>query len=214
MPLVGKMLELQYSPEGLPLGLAVSQGFALHLFETPSPSQGFKRMPPESDAKRYYDEFAIAGKKFLVLIEASTPPNLYLDGNRNGDLTDDPGPFAGEGPGVVPNHYTLELPYDGERQTVPYRLWMFSSRMGGVRFYAKCSRQGLLTINDKTYKVVLFDANADGDYSNDPLVIDVNNDGKAGEDEKLVPGRSISIDGTTVKLMNIARSGRRVFLQY
>ena len=110
--LVGTPVELHYSPEGFPLALSTSQGSALHLFDTPSPSQGFKKMPPESGATRYYDEFSIAGKKFLVITEVSNPPNLYLDANLNGDLTDDMGPFAGENPQLIPNFYTLQLPYD------------------------------------------------------------------------------------------------------
>ncbi len=214
VPLGGKLLELQYSPEGFPLGLSTSQGFALHLFETPSPSQGFKKLPLESGTKRYYDEFSIAGKKYLVVTEASNPPTFHLDANRNGDLTDDAGPFTGEGPGLMPNHYTLQLPYDGEEELTPYRAWMFVSRMGGVRFYAKCHWKGLLTIGNNTYKVVLFDGNADGDYSNDPAVIDVNDDGNAAADEKLVPGKSMSIDGTLVKLVAISPSGRWIRLQY
>jgi len=115
---------------------------------------------------------------------------------------------------VVPNHYTMQLPYDKEEDLTPYRMWMFLSRMGGVRFYSACHWHGLLTIKDNTYKVVLFDGNADGDYSNDPAVIDVNNDGKAAEIEKLVRGKSVSIDGTLVELVAIAPSGRWVQLMY
>lgn len=212
--LVGNLLPLEYSPEGFPLGLATSEGRALHLFDTPSPDQGFKRMPPESGAKRYYGEFVIAGRTYLVVAEGTSPPRIYFDGNRNGDLTDDPGPFVGEGPAVVPNHYTFELPYDREEDLTPYRMWMFMSRMGGVRHYSACHWHGLLNIKENARKVVLFDANADGDYSNDPAVIDANNDGKAGIDERLTPGATISVGGTTVKLTAIAPSGRWVMLQY
>ncbi len=208
------VVELQFSREGFPLGLSVSEGFALHLFETPSPSQGFKKLPPETDSKRYDDEFRIGGQTYRVLTEASNPPQLYLDGNRNGDLTDDPGPFVGEGPSVAPNHYTLELPYKGEDKGVPYRIWIFPSRMGGIRFYPKCYWRGELVINGKTYTLIMFDANSDGDYSNDPLIIDINDDGKADETEKLKPGQSLDIDGTTVKLLAIAPSGRWVRLEF
>ncbi|MFH0824541.1 MAG: zinc ribbon domain-containing protein, partial [Pseudomonadota bacterium] len=162
----GSLIYLQFSGDGFPLGLSVSEGSGIHLFDTPSPDQGFKKLPPETEAKRHYDQFTVAGRTFLVLTEESKPPKFYLDANGNGDLTDDPGPFVGEGPNLVPNHYKLLLPYRGEKRGVPYRVWMFPSRMGGVRFYPKCHRHTLIEINDQDYPVVLFDGNADGDYSN------------------------------------------------
>jgi hypothetical protein len=211
----GELLELGLVPKGFPLGLSVGQGSGgIHFFETPDPNQGFKKFPPETDAKRYYDQFTIADQTFLMITEASNPPKIYLDANRNGDMTDDPGPFEGEGPNAAPNHYTLEFPYKGEEIAAPYRLWLFPSRMGGIRFYPHCYWLGQIEINGASYKVVTFDGNADGDYSNDPLIIDVDNDGKAADSERLKPGQSLAIDGTEVKLLGIAPSGRWVRLQY
>ena len=149
-----------------------------------------------------------------MITEASNPPKIYLDTNRNADMTDDPGPFLGEGPAIAPNHYTLELPYTGEETAAPYRLWLFSSNMGGTRFYPKCHWVGRIEINGNPYTVITFDGNADGDYSNDPLIVDVNNDGKADDSERLVPGESLTIDGVEVKLLAIAPSGRLIRLQY
>lgn len=211
-PLAGRFYELEYSEKGFPLGLSVSQGFALHLFETPGQDQGFKKLPPESGAKRYFDEFSIAGGKYLVITEASDPPKMYLDANKNGDLTDDPGPFTAEGPRTLPNHLTVLLPYKSEKEPTPYRMWLFASRMGGVRFYPKCHRHGMLNVNGRDYRMVLFDASSDGDYSNDPLVIDVDDDGKTSAGEKLKPGEKLNVDGTEIKLVSIAPSGRRVRL--
>jgi hypothetical protein len=211
----GQLLELEFSPEGFPLNLPVFDGSGgIHFFETPDANLGFKELPPETDAKRYYDEFTIAGRTFLMVTDATNPPKIYLDTNRNGDMTDDPGPFLGEDPAVVPNHYTLELPYTGEETTAPYRLWLFSSNMGGIRFYPKCHWVGQIEINGNPYTVITFDGNADGDYSNDPVIIDVNNDGKADDSERLNPGESLTIDGVEVKLLAIAPSGRLVRLQY
>lgn len=211
----GKLIELKFASEGFPMGLSVSEGSGgVHFFETPDPNQRFKKFPPETGAKRYYDQFTIAGQTFLMITEGSNPPKIYLDTNKNGDMTDDPGPFAGEGPDAAPNHYTVGLPYKGEETPVPYRLWLFPSRMGGIRFYPKCYWEGQIEVNGNTYKVVTFDGNADGDYSNDPLIIDVDNDGKAADSERLKPGQSISIDGIEVKLLAVAPSGRWVRLEY
>jgi hypothetical protein len=211
----GELLELELVPQGFPLGLSVTQGSGgIHFFETPDQNQGFKKFPPETGAKRFYHQFTVAGHTFLMITEVSNPPKIYLDANRNGDMTDDPGPFEGEGPNAAPNHYTLEFPYKGEEIPAPYRLWLFPSRMGGIHFYPHCHWLGQIEINGNAYKVVTFDGNADGDYSNDPLFIDVDNDGKAADSERLMPGQSLTIDGTEVKLLGIAPSGRWVRLQY
>lgn len=203
----GTPIELRYVPEGFPLGLSVSQGFALHLFETPAGNQGFKTLPPDSGHKRYYDEFTIAGQSHLTITEESTPPRFYFDENRNGDLTDDRGPFTAEKEGLLPNHFTIQIRYDAEKVVAPYRLWLFGSTMGGVRFYPVCHWQGQLTINGSSYPLVAFDGNADGDYSNDPLLIDANDNGKADDGELLQPGGKITIDGKLVTLVAISPSG-------
>lgn len=203
-------IELTPAPEGFPLGLGTSEGFALHLFDTPSASQGFKKFPPESGSKRHYDEFTLAGQAHLVITEESSPPRLYFDENRNGDLTDDRPPAEGEKPGLIPNHYSIHILYPEEKVVAPYRLWLFGSNMGGVRFYPACHWQGTVTVKGVPYPVVAFDGNSDGDYSNDPVVVDVNRDGKAGEDEKLTPGKGIDIEGEQVRLISVSRSGLTV----
>lgn len=204
------VVALTYVAEGFPMGLSTSQGFALHLFDTPSASQGFQKLPPDTGAPRHYDEFRIAGATFRVVTEETDPPRFYLDANRNGDLTDDPGPFVGERRALLPNFYTLKIPYPKENLSADYRLWIFPSRMGGTRFYAACHTSGELALPEsgKGYRVVLFDANADGDYSNDPLVVDVNGDGRAQDGEKLTPGKTLRLDGGEVRLKAIAPSGR------
>jgi len=206
----GIPIELEPSPEPFPLGLSVSQGFGLHLFDTPSPNQGFKKMPPESGAKRHFDEFTIAGKAHLVMTEESNPPKFHFDENRNGDLTDDRPPALGEKPLLIPNNYSIHIRYDDEKVVAPYRFWLFGSNMGGVKFYPVCHWHGTLTVKEKPYNVVAFDGNADGDYSNDPVVIDVDGNGKADEGEKLIPGKSVTIDGEQVLLVSISRSGLTV----
>jgi hypothetical protein len=210
----GKKIGLSYSPKGYPFGLSVSQGSGPFFFKTPDPSQGFKKTPPETGLQRYYDIFKIAGQKFRLLTEQSSPPKMYLDANGDGDLTNDPGPFIGESPKVTPNHYPLKLPYKGEPENVPYRIWLFSSRMGGTGFYPKCHWHGKVMINDVGYKLILFDQNSDGDYSNDQLLIDVDNDGKASEEEMLKPGQTYKVNGTDVKLISIAPSGRWARLDF
>lgn len=206
----GTAIELTPVPEGFPLGLSASEGFALHLFESPSASQGYKKFPAETADKRYYDEFTLAGTTYLVITEASTPAKIYFDENRNGDLTDDRPPAVGEKPGLLPNHYTFMVRYPQEKVIVPYRFWAFGSNMGGVRFYPACHWSGTLNVSGNDYPVVAFDGNSDGDYSNDPVVVDVNRNGKADEGEKLLPGADVTVEGTPVRCISISPSGLTV----
>ena len=206
----GGAIELTPSPDGFPLGLSTSEGSALHLFDTPSPDQGFKKFPPETGSKRHFDEFTIAGQKHLVITEESDPPKFYFDENRNGDLTDDRPAALGEKPGLLPNHYSIQILYQEEKVVAPYRLWLFGSNMGGVRFYPACHWYGTLTVRGTPYRIVAFDGNSDGDYSNDPLVIDANHNGKAEDEEQLLPGASISVEGEQVQLLSVSRSGLTV----
>lgn len=210
----GTPLELAYVPEGFPMGLSVSQGFALHLFETPGASQGFKKMPPESGRKRYYDEFTIAGHNHLVITEEGTPPLIHFDENRNGDLTDDPrGPFPGEKEQLLPNNYSIQIRYDDEKVIAPYRMWLFGSNMGGVRFYPSCHWKGSIDVGGARYNIVAFDGNSDGDYSNDPVVIDANGNDKADEGEVLQPGQALRVGGKEVTFVRVSPSGLTVYLQ-
>lgn len=207
-------IEMEYVPEGFPLGLSVGQGFALHLFETPSDKQGFRKMPPDAGFKRYYDEFTLAGKSHLVITEESKPPRLYFDENRNGDLTDDRGTFSAEKEGLFPNHYSIQIRYEDEKVVAPYRMWLFSSNMGGVRFYPVCHWRGTLALEGRSYSMVAFDSNADGDYSNDPVAIDLDGNGKAGDDERILPGQSVTVEGKTVTLVAVSPSGLTVRLKW
>lgn len=81
----GTAIELEPSPDGFPLGLSVSEGFAMHLFDTPGANQGFRKFPPESGSKRHYDEFTLVGKVHLVIRSVSSRPRagaLYPGGRR------------------------------------------------------------------------------------------------------------------------------------
>lgn len=211
--LKGQEILLDYVPEGFPLGMSTEQGFALHLFE--QPTDEFKRLPPAGDAARYYDTLEIAGRSFLVITEASDPPQIWLDANGNGDMTDDPGPFPAEREGgVVPNFYALELPAREGGDSFPYRLWIFPSNQGGTRFYAGCHMAGELLLGEKAYPMVLFDGNANGDYADDPVAVDIDGDGKIQDEELLRVGGTLDVGGVPVTLESVSASGRAVRMSY
>lgn len=212
-PRTDRVIPMSYAAEGPPLGLASVEAFGLHLMGRPSPYLPFTKMPP-GEGHRYYDQFSIAGSTFLVITERSEPPKLYLDANGNGDMTDDEGPFLGEDREFLPNSFTLRVPYPKEKVVEEYRLWMFQppGGNGSSRFHPACHRVGELDLPTmrEPFSLVLFDADADGDYSDDPLVIDLDRDGAAQENEKILPGRSITFGGIELRLKAVAPSGRSV----
>ncbi len=209
------LLDLDYVPEGFPMGLSTGQGFALHLFETPDASTPIRELPPDTGAARTYDRFGIAGGSFLTVTEATSPPRIHLDANGNTDLTDDPGPFPGERPGaVVPNFYALELPDPEGGEPFPYRLWIFPSPQGGTRFYAGCHMAGELRLGGEAYVLVLFDANANGTYADDGVAIDADGDGTAQDGECLPPGGRMDLGGRTILLRGVSASGRQLRLAF
>lgn len=214
-PTDGEEIPLSYVPEGFPMGLSTTQGFALHLFGQPGSEFESAELPPETGAARTYDRFSIAGAELLTLTEATSPPLVWLDTNGNGDLTDDAGPARGEKEGgVVPNFYTLQLPAPAGGEGFPYRLWIFPSNTGGTRFYAACHMAGELELDGETLKLVLFDADADGAYSDDPVGIDADGDGKLSDSEMLRKGATRELNGTPVTLQAVSADGRSIRLKH
>lgn len=209
----GTAMELSYVPEGFPFGLSVSQSTLGHLFETPGGSQKYTKMPPDSGAKRFYDDFTIGGATHLLITEESKPLRMFFDENRNGDMTDDRGPFTAEKEQFLPNHISIQIRYPKEKLVTPYRLWLFGSNMGGVKFYAACHWRGALDVDGAKYTMVAFDGNADGDYANDPLIIDANGNEKEDTGERLMPGQSMTVGGKKVTLSSVSPSGLTVRLR-
>ena len=210
----GEEIPLQHVPEGFPMGLSASQNFALHLFEQPGPEFDHAELPPETGSSRTYDRLSIAGGEFLAVTEASSPPRIWFDTNGNGDLTDESAPSRAEKEGgVVPNFYTLQLPSRSGGESFPYRLWIFPSQQGGTRFYAACHMAGEIELGGETAKVVLFDGNADGDYSDDPVGIDADGDGKLSDSELIRKGETRELNGIPVTLQAASPDGRSVRLK-
>lgn len=201
-------LELHYVPSEVPMGLSTSEGGG-PFFDTPDANTPLK-LPPD-DGKRTYGVMTIGGKDLAAALESGDQGKLWLDGNGNGDLTDDGAPITGEAQGVLPNHYTL--PLGDPPGSAPYRLWMFESRMGGVKYYAAGHWAGTFPLL-ADYPVVLFDGTADFDYANDPVVIDFNRDGKADETEMKTVGQFFELQGRRMTVSAIDPNGKSVTFSY
>lgn len=201
-------VRMEYVPEGFPLGLSTLNGRGASLAE--APDAAYRVLPPRQ-ADRTFGAFYLGEKTHLAVLESASggkPARLYLDLDADGDLTDDPGPFSPEGDASIPAFYTIRLPSSSGTPGAPYRLWWFPSNMGGTAFYAACHQAGRFPYGD--LPMILFDANADGDYANDPLYIDWNQDGRAAPTEAYLAGEPIPVGTGFVRCTFIARGGEEV----
>ncbi len=201
---------MAYVPEGFPLGLSTQNGRGASLAELPDEEY---RVLPARTGERMFGSLWFGEKTLLCVLNLggkNTPAQLYLDRNGDGDLTNDPGPFSPEGEGSIPAHYTIELPWADEKgaEATKYRMWWYPSNMGGTAFYAACHRSGRFPYGD--VPMVLFDANADGDYANDALYIDWNRDGTAAPTEAYLMGEPIPVGSGHVRCVTISHGGSEV----
>ena len=190
-----------------------------------------------------YGTIAIAAAgagKFLVLLDEpeGKPARLFFDTNGNGDLTDDPPvkweahEVAGEGGkkyqqyggSAVLNLGTAVAPYLVTLGT--YRFDKTDPRRAAQKdflfYYRDYATEGQMKLGDKTYRVVLNDANATGDFrgkaltaagadqagSGVSLMIDVNGNGKFDQRGETYDVRKpFNLGGTTYEVVNVARNG-------
>lgn len=214
------VVSLSYVAQGQPLGMAARHKAAGGpRLDTEAPRE-MRNVPPATSATRYWGQLQLGSpekpNQFVLFIDdAESPPlRMYLDANQDGDLGNDPGPVANQGTGAFACVLDLKLSYPGVADLHSYRMWFFingySWRTQGCNFYSRCHRRGTLTVAGRKLPLVLFDNPADGDYSNDPLVVDLNGNGKAEEDEKFWPGDVIG--DTRLRLKSISPAGDRVEL--
>lgn len=197
--------EMTFTTGGFPMGLSTGQSDGFCFFG--QPEQGMKILPSDLPKSAVYGTIAFAGRSFLAIMVEGASAKFYLDANGNGDLTDDSGPFRGGEGAILPNLYHLEIPYDDG--PAPYDMWFFESRMGCPKFYAKSYWVGKVPAGE-ALPMVVFDANADADHSNDALVIDIDRDGEADENEAFKVGQEVVAPGVRMTLDSISPSGRTV----
>ncbi len=106
---------------------------------------------------------------------AISPDRIYIDGNRNGDLSDDgdgspiSSRFIKKQEAFYGYHGSLQLPliYEGEVQTHLYSISLWCSKAGKVsslRFSRSSWLEGTGTISGKAVRVALFDDDNDGHF--------------------------------------------------
>jgi thiol-disulfide isomerase/thioredoxin len=119
--------------------------------------------------------------KYLVIVDEpdGKPARLFIDANRNGDLTDDPAAEWKQKPykGVESQEFTqyegggsVEL---GDANAFPVRLGMYrfdkndagrAALKNVLLYYCDYAREGTVELGGKTYKAMLTDDRCSGDF--------------------------------------------------
>jgi thiol-disulfide isomerase/thioredoxin len=185
-----------------------------------------KKLPSKLAAPRYavLPVASEGGRKFHVIVDepAGADAVLYVDANGDGDLTNDPpaewkATRDAKGYATWMGGATVSLAAGGE--TVDVRLGMYRfdpadpSRQqlkNTLLYYRDYARQGTLVIGDRSYRVLLVDEKATGDFRTGEvaLLVDLNADGRfTTPRESISIAGPFNIGGTTWEIVDMSRLG-------
>lgn len=180
-----------------------------------------------------------APQSFAVVLDEpdGKPSRLFVDANGNGDLTDDPAPEWTSRPvkGSDGKDYSqfsgatkVELRMGGETHGLTVRMYRFDKRdparaaqAGFLFHYPDYAREGEVTVGDKTYKALLADRQAIGDFrgkegssSGVQLFLDVNGNGRfESATEAFDVRQPFNIAGTTYEIAGLTAGGESFRVQ-
>jgi len=171
-----------FVPVGFKLG---AMHRSLKLYE--QPDHLFNKLPYFYGGKQRFGrlEFANGQHYRFILDKSASGYLLYLDKNHNGNLRDDGAPLQNSGTGLFATTIGLPLKqivgmsgFHGE-----YKLWVFANKTGLQQdllyYYPKTQLSGLVRLGSHFYQTYLTDNHmVDGNYCNDGIFVDINNDGK------------------------------------
>lgn len=206
---------------------------------SPEPPDGLTKIPGGITAPQYgvlqIGPMEQQTTLFLVIDEPDgKPARLFADTNANGDLTDDPPaewkpiPYRG-GDGKEYAQYrggaTINVRY-GEA-TVPLRLTLERSDKNdpsrafsrdALLYAPDYGREGELKLGERTYKVMLTESTANGDFRgriNSPasgvlLLVDRNDNGKFDvRGETYDTAQPFNLGGISYEIVDVAPSGEK-----
>jgi S1-C subfamily serine protease/thiol-disulfide isomerase/thioredoxin len=126
-----------------------------------------------------------ANSSFLVAIDEPTDgePKIYIDRDGTGDLTRGPGDWQRNNRGsFFIGQVAIDVPYTTGKIPYKFSFYRMKARQPNALFYYRSSgRQGQVTLDGRSYRVLVMDDNADGrfdDLSHGSLIIDLNQDNK------------------------------------
>lgn len=189
-----------FRPVGFKIG-AVPK--AIKLSEKPPPQ--IRRLPKFTSPYQRYGKIILAnGLEFNFALDlVSIDYQMYLDRNRNGDLSDDGPPLNNDGRIKFAGGLNFPLKVvsgvpelDGE-----YKIWIYTKQDSWQRwemlYFSMTQLRGELVLSGKRYTAFLADNGpVDGDYRNDGVNIDLDGDGKIERETEFFPDGSLArIDG-------------------
>ncbi|MCW8890747.1 MAG: hypothetical protein OQL20_08835 [Sedimenticola sp.] len=215
---------IRLSKEGQAMPVSIGLGFAPVGFKIGARSKTLtfssrpgllhRRLPPFQGPGQKYGSIDLANGRRHAYVLDTDPKGyrLYVDLNRNGDLTDDGKPLSNRGKGRFANR--LILPLDSVSGIPQLKgdmeLWIYTNdqswRQDALRFYNRTQLAGQLLIKGQSFNAFLADNRViDGDYRNDGISIDINGDGKIDPRSEFVsPGDPVTLNGETLRF-NIIR---------
>ncbi len=200
----GESLEVSIGLGFRPVGFKIGAVSRVVPFSS-RPGSLHRRLPNFQGPSQKYGSIDLANGRRHAFVLDTDPQGyqLYVDLNRNGDLTDDGAPLANQGKGRFAN--VLKLPLDRVSGISQLKgdmtLWIYSNdqswREDTLRFYNRTQLAGQLQIKGQRYDAYLADnLIIDGNYLNDGISIDANGDGKIDRrSETLSPGDQITLNG-------------------
>jgi len=165
------------------------------------------------------------------------PSRLFVDANSNGDLTDDPAPTwtPRTAKGKDGTDFTtffgsakVGVPLGKEKAELNFQMYRFDKRdpgraaMNGFLFYySDYAREGEVTLGGKTYKALLADRMATGDFrgkeaatSGVQLFIDGDGDGKFNASSEAHDVRQpFNVGGQTYEIAGLTAGGESFRIQ-
>ena len=174
----------------------------------------------------------------VVLDEPDDKPSrLFVDSNANGDLTDDPAPVWTSRPvkGSDGKEYQqfsgsskINAKLGKDEATLNFPMYRFDHRdparaaqKGSLFYYSDFAREGEVTLGTKTYKALLADRMATGDFrgkdaasSGVQLFIDGDGDGKFNAASEAFDVRQpFNIGGQTYEIAGLTAGGESFRIQ-
>ena len=138
--------------------------------------------------------------RFRFVLTSASPAHLWLDRNRNGDLSDDGPPLQGSNDGVFGTEVKLLVP----PLNTPLSLWLYSHgrllEQRQLTFYNRTQLVGRPLIGGREYLIVLAERGMhDGRYDNDGIYVDINRNGSIEPSEYIAPGADVVLLGRSYR---------------
>jgi thiol-disulfide isomerase/thioredoxin len=235
--LAGEALAQDVRLEWLPADASVKFGYYMPQRLTLSETRpaGLKKMP-DGITKPVFGELTFGAAesphKLIVLLDEPDggPQHLWVDGNSNGDLTDDPPATwsprktASRGRESTTYNGAATLQWDAGRERRPAQISLYrldpATRPDAKQtllYFRQYGYAGEVALAGKSHKAMLDDARTSGDFrgkegdaqsSGVDLLLDLNGDGKFDpRSERFDVRKPFNIAGTTYEITGLEASG-------